>query len=256
MSSRRCARPDRTTWWSARAGASWCSSCSWCWWSTSWWCVDVVDGLVDVVAGSVEMGGNERVVAVLVDDEDATVTGSPGPRRTGSARCMLPLPTASRRARAPPVVSAVHTSIPIDCAAARRDASAWSRTQHPSRWSLTSPIACMNAYTVVGPDERPTAALEILRQRRRRFGDRRDLGRRAVVEHGVLPEVAGERAALVDQLQRPLRVVDRRADLAAVTHDAGVTEQAIDVALRRTRRRWPDRTRRTRRGSCRACAGS
>ena len=29
--------------------------------------------------------------------------------------------------------------------------SAAGREWHPSRWSLTSPMACMKAYTVVGP---------------------------------------------------------------------------------------------------------
>jgi hypothetical protein len=29
-----------------------------------------------------------------------------------------------------------------------------ARHSQPSMWSLTSPIACMNAYTVVGPTKR------------------------------------------------------------------------------------------------------
>src|SRR5918993_4239536 len=37
------------------------------------------------------------------------------------------------------------------CSLLLRAASAAARTEQPSRWSLTRPMACMNAYTVVGP---------------------------------------------------------------------------------------------------------
>jgi|GEM_PF-5090811 len=35
--------------------------------------------------------------------------------------------------------------------AARRLFAMRSRTEHPSKWSFTNPMACMNAYAVVGP---------------------------------------------------------------------------------------------------------
>ena len=43
------------------------------------------------------------------------------------------------------------------------------------------------------------------------------------------PEVRGQRALLVDQLERALRVVDRRFDLAAMADDAGVLQQPLHV---------------------------
>src|SRR5688572_16457341 len=44
------------------------------------------------------------------------------------------------------------------------------------------------------------------------------------------PEISGERALLVDQLERALRVVDGRFDLAAMADDAGILQQALHVA--------------------------
>src|SRR5258705_260187 len=77
---------------------------------------------------------------------------------------------------------------------------------------------------------RPYAPLEVLRDCRRRFGQRGNL-RGRLREGGMRPHVAGDRAELIDHLECPRRVVDRRADLAAVPNDAGVGEQPVDVAL-------------------------
>lgn len=45
------------------------------------------------------------------------------------------------------------------------------------------------------------------------------------------PDEGGERTLGGDQVDRAARVVDRRFDLAAVAHDAGIAEEARDVAL-------------------------
>ena len=87
-------------------------------------------------------------------------------------------------------------------------------------------------------DERPAAALELLRKRPRRVGVReleQCLAGYAPrpVGGGRLeaPDKGGERALRFDQLERPPRVVDRRLDLPAVAHDRRVTEEPLDVAL-------------------------
>src|SRR5580704_1291447 len=86
------------------------------------------------------------------------------------------------------------------------------------------------------PDEPPTAALEILRERRG-LGCQRELREACAIELSSpwtrleAPDVARERALLFDELERTLRVVDDRLDLAAVAHDPRVREQALDVAL-------------------------
>ena len=106
------------------------------------------------------------------------------------------------------------------------------------------------------PDERPAAPLEVLRQRRRGGCLGRDLTGRFGREVGVRPEVGGQRSVLVDQLERAPGVVDRRADLALVTHDPGVAEQALDVAVVEAGDHVRARSRRTPPGSSRACGGS
>ena len=72
----------------------------------------------------------------------------------------------------------------------------------------------------------------------------------------VAPDEGGERAGLVDQFARPLGVVDDQFDLAAMAHDAGVGEAALDVAFDRTARSLRNRSRRRRRGNSPASAGS
>src|SRR5437867_2986224 len=88
-----------------------------------------------------------------------------------------------------------------------------------------------------GADERPAPGLEVAAE-----GDRLGRGRKAPegaprqaprTGSGLgseAREVGGERAELALQLDRPGRVVDGRFDLAPMPDDAGVLEQAIDVA--------------------------
>ena len=105
-----------------------------------------------------------------------------------------------------------------------------------------------------GPDEAPAAPLQVLRQRDR-------LGRLARAARGrppvglEAPDVRGERALLLDQLDGAPGVVDRRLDLAAVADDPGVGEQALDVVVAEAGDRV-GRSRRRRCGTPRACAGS
>ncbi len=114
----------------------------------------------------------------------------------------------------------------------------------------------MNAYIVVGPTNDQPSRLS-------RFDNAVDVSviagispGRPAAEIGVRPEVGRHRAVLVDHLERPLGIVDRRPDLALVPHDADVTEQALDVALveRRDDGRIEPRERGP--GSSRACGGS
>ena len=67
-----------------------------------------------------------------------------------------------------------------------------------------------------GADEAPAALLEVAGE-----------GLRVV----ITPDEVGE-GLLLGELDRPLGVVDRRLDLAAVADDPGVLEQALDVLRR------------------------
>ena len=88
------------------------------------------------------------------------------------------------------------------------------------------------------PDEAEAAALQVLRQR---LGRRRDrhraqhrLGQLARPLGGLrleAPHVACEGAFLFDECAGTAGIADRRFDLAAMSHDAGIAEQALDVAL-------------------------
>jgi hypothetical protein len=51
----------------------------------------------------------------------------------------------------------------------------------------------------------------------------------------VAPEIGCERAFLADELPGAPRIVDNRLDLAAMTDNAFILEQAVDVALGETR---------------------
>ncbi len=85
------------------------------------------------------------------------------------------------------------------------------------------------------PHEAEAAAPELLRKRRRlgRCGARREFRRiarrRRVALGSEAPEQAGERAFLFDDRERRAGVGDHRPDLAAVPHDAGISEQPFDV---------------------------
>ena len=84
-------------------------------------------------------------------------------------------------------------------------------------------------------DEPEAAALEVLRQRLRLVGRRREPGERRVVAHDrravdERPHVVVEAAELALHVEHGVRVRDRRLDLAAVAHDRRVAEQSLDVA--------------------------
>jgi hypothetical protein len=68
------------------------------------------------------------------------------------------------------------------------------------------------------------------------------------------PGVGRERAELLAQLEHALRVVDRRLDLAAMAHDAGVGEQPLDVAFAEARDALGVEAAKPR-GRPRACSG-
>jgi hypothetical protein len=100
-----------------------------------------------------------------------------------------------------------------------------------ARWSLTTPHACIAAWTVVGPTNRNPS-------RRRSFESAVDSG--VVVCHsegargagrGGAPEELVQGRAGVAELDSRAGVCDRRFDLAAVADDPRVLEQARDVAF-------------------------
>jgi len=85
-------------------------------------------------------------------------------------------------------------------------------------------------------DEAEAAAAEVAAERLGLRRRRRHLGRRAEgvaprPTAGEAPEIAVERAVLGLYLQEAAGVADRRRDLGAVAHDAGVGEEALHVAL-------------------------
>src|ERR1700739_3950274 len=82
-------------------------------------------------------------------------------------------------------------------------------------WSLTSPIARMNAYTVGGPTHRHPRRLRSF-ARARRFEP---------------PHVRRQRPLGLDQLDAAAGVRDHSLDLAAVADDRGVGQQSRDVAI-------------------------
>jgi hypothetical protein len=77
--------------------------------------------------------------------------------------------------------------------------------------------------------ERETASLQLLRQGYRLGG--RGVPRRRAGIRFERPDESPQRAELVDDFERTLSVVDRRADLPLVPHDAGVVEHADHVVL-------------------------
>src|SRR5262245_32402544 len=87
------------------------------------------------------------------------------------------------------------------------------------------------------PHERPAAPPELLREGARLVRLTQLPQRRARAPPWARrarrlepPDERGERACLVDELLGPLRVVDRRLDLAAVADDRRVAEEPVDVA--------------------------
>ncbi len=86
------------------------------------------------------------------------------------------------------------------------------------------------------PDEGPAALAQVLRHRgrlRRRAEREQRRMRHPARPRAALrleaPCVRGQRSELAPQLDHAARVVDRRFDLAAMAHDAGIAEQAGDV---------------------------
>ena len=94
------------------------------------------------------------------------------------------------------------------------------------------PAACMSAYIVVGPTKRNPSLRSALLIAVRLGGRGGHLGEgqraRPTGRRGEAPQQLVER--LVER-ERGTRVLDRRLDLAAVTDDARVAEQALDVGL-------------------------
>ena len=82
------------------------------------------------------------------------------------------------------------------------------------------------------PDEAEAALAQILAQRDRGCrlrGQRAADGRRRQRRRLEAPDVGGEAAELLLDLERPLGIVDRRVDLAAMADDAGVLQQPLDI---------------------------
>src|SRR5690554_4222977 len=82
-----------------------------------------------------------------------------------------------------------------------------------------------------GPDEGPAPPLQIPGEGSGP-GCQGDVARwRGLVRVGPPPEVAGQRALLLDHLEGPGRVVDGGPDLPLVTDDPGIGEEAGDVVI-------------------------
>ena len=90
----------------------------------------------------------------------------------------------------------------------------------------------MKAYIVVGPTNDQPAPLELLREQRGRFGQRRHRRSPPSSENVAWGQKkrASEPCSSIISIARA-SVVDRRSDLAVVAHDAGVAEQPLDVSL-------------------------
>ena len=115
---------------------------------------------------------------------------------------------------------------------------------------------------VVGPDEAEAAALQVLAQRLRLGGRRRELGeacgaahdRRAVDERPTRTRRSCRAPAAPSRTACALAIVD--SIFAAVADDRRVAEQSLDVAFGEARDLLRIEAARTRRGSPHACAGS
>jgi hypothetical protein len=106
-------------------------------------------------------------------------------------------------------------------------ASAW--IAHSLAWSLIRPIACMKAWTVVGPTNFQPRFLDPSTSRSTR-------ARWKQGGEGLHPVARSSRhrrraSPFGDQLQRAAGVVDHRLDLAAVADDAGILQQPFDIAF-------------------------
>ena len=119
-------------------------------------------------------------------------------------------------------------------------------------------MACMKAYTVVGPTKvQPrffrsfdiaidSGEVAIALQRRQRDALRPRARRRLEA-----PGIGRERAELRAQLEHAPRVVDRRFDLAAMAHDAGIGEQPLDVGAPKRATRSASKSAKARRKASR-----
>jgi hypothetical protein len=91
-------------------------------------------------------------------------------------------------------------------------------------------------------DEPPAAPLEVLRElpRFRCLGHLEESVPGQPARSGVglrlaAPDVGGERALFLHELDGPRGVVDRRLDLAAVADDPGVAQKSLDISLAEAR---------------------
>lgn len=90
------------------------------------------------------------------------------------------------------------------------------------------PIACMNAYAVVGPTNLKPRVL-LLGHLRRLRSRGLELGRGLVGFEA--PEEGPERPEFADELDRPIGVADRGLDLAPMPDDAGIAQETVDVVI-------------------------
>ncbi len=109
-----------------------------------------------------------------------------------------------------------------------RARSACARTAQPSAWSLIRPIACMKAWTVVGPTNFQPRFF-------RSFDIAIDAGdvearRGALAFRLEAPHIGPERTRLAHQILRAASIVDHRLDLAAMSDNSGILQQAFDIA--------------------------
>ena len=107
-------------------------------------------------------------------------------------------------------------------------ARAWA--SQPSRWSFTSPIACMNAKAVVGPTNLQPAASGLFDRATLDAARSTRSAAARLPASGSNRQTRGSDPSLGSSAPRR-GVVDHRLDLAPVAHDPGVREQALDVPL-------------------------
>ena len=96
---------------------------------------------------------------------------------------------------------------------------------------MTRPIACMNAYTVVGPTKDQPRLFRSLESAVETSVDDWISAGGGSSGLGPGPEVVGQRAPLFDDLEGAARIVDRRADLPLVANDPGIGQQSFHVFL-------------------------
>ena len=139
-----------------------------------------------------------------------------------------------------------------DGARRRQAAGTWQ----PSKWSSTSPQACISAYAVVGPTNRKPCLLERLRQRLR-LGRRRPARRRACAGAAAAGRARSDQISSASGTSSAARALAIAASIfARLRTIPRVGHQPRHVLLAERGHRLEDRSPRTRPGSPRACAGS